>query len=66
MIAVIVPAHNEEAHIEACLKSLIQAAGHPGLAGEPVEIIVVLDACDDGTGARARSLGARTLAFLGA
>lgn len=63
MIAVIVPAHNEEAHIEACLKSLTQAAGHADLAGEPVEIIVVLDACDDGTGARARGLGARTLAI---
>lgn len=61
MIAVIVPAHNEEAHIADCLNSLIHAAGHADLAGEHVEIIVVLDACNDATGARARSLGARTI-----
>jgi glycosyltransferase involved in cell wall biosynthesis len=61
MIGVIVPAHNEEAHIGDCLKSLLGAAGHADLAGEPVEIIVVLDACDDGTGTRARGLGARTI-----
>lgn len=61
MIAVIVPAHNEEAHIKHCLASIIKAAGHPGLAGEPVKVIVVLDACDDRTGARARRLGARTM-----
>ena len=61
MIAVIVPAHNEEAHIADCLKSLIRAAGHADLAGEHVEIIVVLDACTDATGARARSLGAMTI-----
>lgn len=61
MIGIIVPAHNEEERIEACLQSLIGAAGHTGLAGEPVEIIVVLDACSDRTGPLARSLGVRTL-----
>ena len=62
MIGVIVPAHNEQEHIEACLNSLIRASGHAGLAGEHVAIIVVLDACDDDTGSLARGLGARTLA----
>lgn len=49
MIAVIVPAHNEETSIARCVDSLLVAAAHPGLAMEPVEIIVVLDSCSDGT-----------------
>jgi glycosyltransferase involved in cell wall biosynthesis len=50
VIAIVVPAHNEEDCIDACLRSLIVAAAHPGLAGEAVEITVVLDACTDSTG----------------
>lgn len=61
MIGIIVPAHDEQEHIQACMRSLRRAAMHPALAGEAVEIIVVLDACQDHTGALARSLGARTL-----
>lgn len=61
MIGIVVPAHNEEKLIEACLQSLNMAAVHPALQGEPVEIIVVLDSCDDRTGHLARSLGAKTL-----
>ena len=49
MIAVIVPAHNQEAHIGACLQSLTCAGACLALAGEPVLIIVVLDDCSDGT-----------------
>ena len=61
MIGIIVPAHDEEAHIEDCVQSLLVAAVHPDLGGEAVEIIVVLDACTDRTGALARSLGVRTV-----
>ena len=49
MLAVVVPAHNEEARIAACVRSLKLAAACPGLRGEAVEIVVTLDACDDRT-----------------
>ena len=61
MIGIIVPAHDEEERIGACVQSLTQAAAHYRLAGEQVEILVVLDACTDRTGQLARSFGARTL-----
>ncbi|MER2178689.1 MAG: glycosyltransferase, partial [Stenotrophomonas maltophilia] len=50
MIAVTVPAHNEEQLIAACLQSLQVAALHPALRGEPVVIVVALDCCTDATG----------------
>lgn len=65
MIGVIVPAHDEEAHIEACVRSLLTAASHPALNGETVKVIVVLDACHDRTGVLARSLGALTIEVWG-
>jgi glycosyltransferase involved in cell wall biosynthesis len=55
LIAAIVPAHNEEAHIGACLDSLLAAAKCEALKGEPVLVIVALDACTDQTGAIAAS-----------
>lgn len=61
MIGIIVPAHNEEAYIEACVESLQVAAAHPGLQREAVEIYVALDTCNDRTGHLARSLGVKTL-----
>lgn len=61
MIAIIVPAHNEEACIDACLESLLEAAAHPGLAGERVDITVVLDACTDATAHRADRAGVKTI-----
>lgn len=61
MLGIIVPAHDEEERIESCVQSLLKAAAHEDLAHEAVEIIVVLDACQDRTGALARSLGARTM-----
>lgn len=60
VIGIIVPAHNEEEQIEDCLRSLARASAHPDLAGEAVQIIVVLDACSDRTGAKARGAGAIT------
>ena len=61
MIAIIVPAHNEETCIDACLTSLLETAAHPGLAGERVDITVVLDACTDTTEILARRQGVKIL-----
>ncbi|MBV7481392.1 glycosyltransferase family 2 protein [Bordetella sp. BOR01] len=55
MIGICIPAHNEEGGIDRCLASVVHAAQHPGLLGEPVEVAVVLDACTDKTAARART-----------
>lgn len=54
MIGVVVPVHNEEEYLGACLLALREAAVHPGLAGEAVSVVVVLDACDDGSADIAR------------
>ncbi|MFJ1299259.1 glycosyltransferase [Pseudomonadota bacterium AL_CKDN230030165-1A_HGKHYDSX7] len=51
MIGVCIPAHNEEADIGACLASVWRAVHHPALDGERVRVVVVLDACTDGTAA---------------
>ena len=61
MIGIVVPAHNEENHLGACLESLRRAARCPLLRGEDVLIVVALDACSDGTEAIARSQGAVTV-----
>ena len=61
MIGVVVPANDEEAMIGRCLVALNIAARHPGLQGEAFEIVVVLDACRDGTRAVAESRGAGCL-----
>ncbi|WP_040260689.1 MULTISPECIES: glycosyltransferase [Pseudomonas] len=61
MIGVLVPVHNEEQLIGACLSSVLDAARHPGLEGEPVEVLVVLDACTDRSEAIAMALGVHTL-----
>lgn len=62
MIAAIVPAHNEEQHLGACLDSLVQASCCPHLHAEAVLLIVVLDACSDASASIAHSHGAATLA----
>jgi len=54
MIGVAIPAHNEEAHLGACLMALLAAARDPALQGEAVTVQVVLDACDDGSAAALR------------
>jgi glycosyltransferase involved in cell wall biosynthesis len=63
MLAVIVPANNEEAVIGLCLRSLAEAAHWPGLLGETVLVIVVLDACTDGTAGVAAQSGALLLSM---
>ena len=62
MIAVIVPANDEEALVGRCLEALKVAAGHPEMAGEPVEILVVLDACRDRTAQIAQAHGVACIA----
>jgi glycosyltransferase involved in cell wall biosynthesis len=47
MLGVVVPVHNEEPILGTCLEAVRAAATDPLLDGEPVEIVVVLDACTD-------------------
>lgn len=47
MIGILIPAHNEEDWLDDCLCAALRAGDHPLLAGEPVEILVVLDSCTD-------------------
>lgn len=61
MIAVIVPAHDEEAHLPACLSSIARARRDAALGGEPVAVVVVLDACRDGSRAIAAAHGVDTV-----
>lgn len=61
MIAVIVPVHNEEAYLAACLRSVREASRRRRLDGEPVLRVVVLDNCNDGSADIARVCGAHTL-----
>lgn len=61
MLAVIIPANNEEASIGACLRSVEVAARWPGLHGEEVLVIVVLDDCTDDTAEVAIQTSARLI-----
>ena len=61
MISVIVPAHNEEKSIRACLASILEASSDLLLAQEPVKVLVVLDCCTDNTRAIAEAMGAHTV-----
>ncbi len=56
MIGVVIPVHNEEAHLRACLLSVRRAMVHPGLLGEEVRVVAVLDACSDGSAAIAHEM----------
>lgn len=65
MIGIVIPAHNEEKSIAVAVGAAAAAARHPDLRGEPVEILVVLDTCEDLTGVRACQHGAHTLSVRG-
>src|SRR6201996_158626 len=59
-VGVVVPAHDEEALLPACLAGLTEAAA-VAMAERPslrVRIVVAADACRDGTAAVARRAGA--------
>lgn len=61
MIGIIVPAHNEEFFLDDCIKSLVCAANHGQLSGEPVEILIMLDDCSDDSAAVAQAHGVYTV-----
>jgi glycosyltransferase involved in cell wall biosynthesis len=57
---IVVPAHNEETLLPACLRALRRAARSVSI---PVHVLVAADACTDGTAAAARARGARVVAI---
>ncbi len=63
-LAVIVPAHNEETLIAACVHSLLASPGQADQA-TPLEVFVVAHNCTDRTAERALAAGARVLPFEG-
>ena len=58
-VGVVVPAHDEQELLPACLASLRLAAQQPGVP--PVRVVVVADRCSDATANVARSGGAHVL-----
>ncbi|MEM7233133.1 MAG: glycosyltransferase family 2 protein [Planctomycetota bacterium] len=56
-LAIVVPSHNEEASIGACVRSLDDARQ----GDERVQIVVVADNCEDATAQVAKDAGARVL-----
>ncbi|HEX3564209.1 MAG TPA: glycosyltransferase [Acidimicrobiales bacterium] len=52
LLAVVVPAHNEELTIEPCLESIYDSLDHPEVRGIPAMVVAVLDDCSDTTGDR--------------
>lgn len=61
MIGILIPVHNEEALLPECLKAAMIAASHPGLLGEEVQILVVLDSCTDRSSEIAQAFGVHSL-----
>ncbi len=61
MIGVVIPAHNEEASLHACLAAMQVAARHPSLGGEEVRVLVALDCCSDRSAAIVRTYGADSI-----
>jgi glycosyltransferase involved in cell wall biosynthesis len=57
---VVVPAHNEEALLPACLVALRRAVNAVGI---PVQVLVVADTCTDQTAVIARACGASVLSI---
>jgi glycosyltransferase involved in cell wall biosynthesis len=58
LVSFVIPAHNEEAFLAACIRSIRESATALGLAHE---IIVANDASTDGTGEIARQEGAQVV-----
>lgn len=63
MIGIVIPAHNEEASIAACLVAAREAARHPSLFGRRVHLLVVLDSCSDATADIVAAMGVDALAI---
>ncbi|MEU9487471.1 glycosyltransferase [Streptomyces decoyicus] len=60
-IAVVIPAHNEEALLPRALAAVNAAARHPALADLRVMTVVAADACVDDTAKVAEAAGASVL-----
>jgi hypothetical protein len=63
-VGVVVPAHDEQRLLPACLAALRVAAAHPALRHVEVHVVPVLDACSDDSGAfapGALEVGARNV-----
>lgn len=63
MLAVVIPVHNEAALLGECLEAVALAARDPRLEHEPVEVVVVLDACTDRSAAIAVRHGAQIVSL---
>lgn len=61
MIGIVIPAHNEEELIEDCVVRARACTHSQGLLAEPVEVVVVADACTDDTALLAARAGALVL-----
>lgn len=62
-IGVVIPAHNEQELLAACLQAVEIAALAPRRRGIRVDIVVALDACDDASADIADGLGVHTVAL---
>jgi anti-anti-sigma regulatory factor len=63
MIGIVIPVHNEQDYLRACLASVQLAMAHPGLPAEEVRVLAVLDACSDGSGGIAQGMNVEFLAI---
>jgi len=63
MIGVVIPVHDEAALLGDCLEAIMHAARDPRLEGEPVDVVVVLDACTDRSAAIAVRRGAQIVSL---
>jgi glycosyltransferase involved in cell wall biosynthesis len=62
VIALIIPAHNEEDSIAECLLAALQAASHKALLGRRVHLLLVLDSCSDRTAEIVAAMGVNSIA----
>jgi glycosyltransferase involved in cell wall biosynthesis len=60
-VGVVVPAHDEEDLLPTALRSLATATERTRMRGLVVDVVVVADACADGTAAIARTAGVRVV-----
>lgn len=59
LFSVVIPAHNEEKYIGACLEAIHAARKFAKIPEDKVEIIVVCNRCTDNTAAAAQDMGAK-------